>query len=94
VLTYLPSFEEDATDIWRHVAADDPVAADRLIEQVWRRCLSLADHPMAGRARPEIAAECRHLVVGPLLVLYRVDGDRVDLVRLIHGRRRLDPTLF
>lgn len=57
------------------------------------RCWDLADHPRLGPARPEIASEARVLTVGDHLVIYRVDGDDVQIVRVVHGARRLDSLL-
>jgi len=93
-LVYLPSFEADALDIWSHVARDNPAAADRLIEALYARCLILEDHPEAGPRRVDIAAECRQLVEGPVLILYRLSGRRVELVRALYRGRELTPGLF
>lgn len=54
----------------------------------------LRDHPKAGPARPDIAADCRHLVVGPVLVLYRHMDSVVELVRAVDGRRDIGPEMF
>ena len=79
----------DLDDIWLHVALDDPAAADRLIDRIVRRCQGLADHPRLGPTRPEIAPEARGLAIGDYLVLYRVDGVDAEIVRVVHGARRL-----
>lgn len=93
-LNYLPSFELDVLDIWGYIALDDPRAADRLVEKIYERCLILRAHPKAGPHRPDIAMTCRHLVAGPVLILYRHQPDSVDLVRALYGRRNLDAETF
>ncbi|MDR3510584.1 MAG: type II toxin-antitoxin system RelE/ParE family toxin [Caulobacteraceae bacterium] len=80
----------DLDDIWLHVALDNPAAADLLIDLIVGRCQDLAEHPHLGPARPEIAPEARMLVIGDYLALYRVQNDRVEIVRVIHGARRLE----
>ena len=93
-LNFLPSFEADAIEIWSHVADEDPSAADRLIERIYLRCLILQEHPGAGQRRPEVADDCRQLVVSPVLVLYRHHGNQVALVRAIYRGRNVTPDMF
>jgi toxin ParE1/3/4 len=77
-------------DIWLYIAVDSPQAADRLIDRIIARCFDLADQPRLGPARPEIAPDARMLVVGDYLVLYRIQDADVQIVRVVHGARRLD----
>jgi toxin ParE1/3/4 len=48
----------------------------------------------AGPLRPEIAFDARVLVEPPYLILYRVVPDGVQIVRVLHGARHVDITLF
>ena len=80
----------DLDDIWLNVALDSPRAADRLVDRIVARCQALADHPRLGPARPQIAPDARMLVVGDYLLLYRVSDDDVEVVRVVHGARRLE----
>ena len=93
-LVYLPSFRGDLEQIWLHIAQDNMVAADRLIVELWERCQVLAEHPQAGIGRADIAPDCRQLVLGGYSVLYRIQGSRIELVRLLHGRRKLKSELY
>ena len=79
----------DLDDIWLHVALDNPAAADRPIDRIAERCNVLGEHPELGPSRPEIAPAARALVVGDYLVLYRTNGANTEVVRIIHGARRL-----
>ena len=85
----LPRAVRDVDDIWLHIASDDPVAATRLIERMAAGVARLADFPESGRARPEIGVGARSVPIGNYLVLYRVNGDFVDIVRMIHGAREI-----
>jgi toxin ParE1/3/4 len=80
----------DLDEIWLHVALDNPVAADRLVDRIVSRCRDLAEHPRLGQARPEIAPGARILIVDDCLVLYRVESGDVEIVRVVHGARRLE----
>jgi toxin ParE1/3/4 len=79
----------DLDDIWLHMALDSPAAADRLIDRLVARCGSLADYPQLGPVRPDIAPDARMLTLGDYLILYRVLGANVEIVRVVHGARRL-----
>jgi toxin ParE1/3/4 len=85
----LPRAIRDVNDIWLHIAAGDPAAATRLVERLATGVARLADFPESGRARPEIGAGARSVAVGRYLVLYRVNGDCVDIVRVTHGAREI-----
>jgi toxin ParE1/3/4 len=85
----LPRAIRDVDDIWLHIAADDPAAATRMVERLAAGVARLADFPESGRARPEIGAGARSVVVGRYLVLYRINGEFVDIVRVIHGAREI-----
>ena len=77
-------------DIWLYVAVDNLQAADNLIDRIIARCLDLVDQPRLGPARPEIAPDARMLVVRDYLVLYRIQDADVQIVRVVHGARRLE----
>jgi toxin ParE1/3/4 len=81
--------EEDLIDIWNYVARDNPAAADRLLDVLDEKSQVHAHNPQIGRARDEVAAGVRHFPVGKYLILYRDIGDGVEVVRYVHGMRRL-----
>lgn len=53
----------------------------------------LADFRESGLARPEIGAGARSVAIGNYLVLYRVERDSVDILRVIPGARAIDGLL-
>jgi plasmid stabilization system protein ParE len=56
--------------------------------------LSLADNPFIGAQSDHLGARRPRLVVGPYLIMYRVnDPDEVRVIRAVDGRRDL-PRLF
>ena len=79
--------DADLVDIWLSIASDDPAAADRMLERLEQRCMALARHPRLGRGRPDIGAGARCLVERPYLILYRIVGRDVEIVRVVHGAR-------
>ena len=49
----------------------------------------LADNPRLGPARPDIAPDLRLFPLRRYLILYRERPEGVEVVRVIHGMRRL-----
>ena len=81
--------EEDLIDIWQYIAQDNPDAADRLLDIFEEKGWLLAENPKLGQARPDIAEDFRYLPVGRYLMLYREIPGGIELVRVVHGMRRL-----
>lgn len=80
---------QDLIDIWRHVAEDDPDAADNLLDSIDEKCRLLTMHPNLGPGRSDIREGLRYIRTGRYLVLYQVDGQVIRIVRVLHGRRDL-----
>lgn len=83
--------DDDLIDIWLGIAQDDPAAADRVLDAIELRWQQLARHPGSGVAREDIGPGIRHLVAGRYLTLYRVAANRIEIIRVLHGRRKIDP---
>lgn len=47
----------------------------------------LADHPQAGRERPELARGIRSFPVGRYIIFYQPTVSGIDVVRVLHGSR-------
>jgi len=71
-----------------YIAEDNPLAAvsqgDRIDEQVD----VLLEHPQMGR--PGRKQGTRELVIShtPFVVVYRIKGQRIELLRLLHGAQK------
>lgn len=85
--------DEDLINIWTTIAVDNPSAADRVLDAIERRWQQLAKHPNSGMAREDIAPGVRHLIVGQYLTLYRISSNGIEIVRVIHGRRKMGSDL-
>jgi len=80
---------QDLIDIWHTIADDDIGAADGMLDRIDAVCALLADDPGLGPAREDIRPGLRYFVVAPYLILYRIRGSDVEVVRVVHGRRDL-----
>ncbi len=81
--------DEDLIAIWLEIAVHDPSTADRVLDAIERRWRQIAIYPCSGIARDDIAPGIRHLIVGQYLTLYRVSDEAVEIIRVLHGRRRI-----
>jgi toxin ParE1/3/4 len=72
-----------------YIAADDPIAAQMVVERVLRAVATLPEQPGAGR--PGRVAGTRELIdprtryIAP----YRVRGETIEILRVFHTSRRL-----
>jgi toxin ParE1/3/4 len=87
-----PEAAADLDDIWEFVASRSSSleTADRLIDTVIERFLLLARFPGIGRRRDDLRSGLRSLPVGQYLVFYRLEGDDVLILRVLHGARDVE----
>lgn len=71
-----------------YIARDNPEAARRIVENVRGAVQKLAEHSAIGR--PGRIPGTRELVVGdtPYVVPYRVRGNTVEILRVLHSSRK------
>ena len=81
--------DEDLIDLWVYIAQDHPKAADHLLDEFENKFALRSEQPRIGSARADIAPELRHFPVGNYLILYREIANGIEVVRVIHGARRL-----
>ena len=84
-----PRADLDLEEVWFFIPQDDPAAADRWLDTLEEKIALLADNPLMGPSRPDIARELRYHPVGSHLLLYRVIRDGIEIVRVVHGARHL-----
>src|ERR1043166_7569139 len=89
-----PAAEADAVEIWAYIAADNPSAADRLLNRFDRIFLKLSAQPHLGKAVEEIAPRLRFIPIGSCLILYRALEDGVEIARILHGARDITAEFF
>ena len=69
----------------------DPLTAWRVFDEVQARAKRLADQP--GIGRPGRVRGTREFVVTgtPFILVYRVQGAQVEILRVLHGRQQWPP---
>lgn len=72
-----------------------PEVSERLVLEILEHIETLADHPEIGRIVPEFGQTfLRELIHPPFRIVYRLDPERVRVVRVWRGERllRLPPS--
>src|SRR5262249_47623607 len=80
-------------EIKAFIAVENAPAATKIGQRITDAAELLAEFPYLGR--PGRVAGSRELVVvgTPYIIAYRVSGDFVQIVRVLHGARRWPPSL-
>jgi len=81
--------ERDLETILEDLQQNAPVAAERYATAFYEKGQALSRFPEMGRSRPEIAPGLHSTLVYPYVVFYRIDGDAVQILRILHGKRDL-----
>ena len=76
-----------------YIAEGDPDAADRFHNDLEKTFQHLAQHPLLGRGRPELAPDLRSFPHRQHVIFYRPTPRGVHIVRVLHGVRDIPPLL-
>lgn len=76
--------------IAEHISLVSPVYAEQIVDRIAQRFRQAQAFPESGRRVPEAATlDIREFVEFPYRLIYRVRGDAVEVVAIIHGRQDL-----
>jgi toxin ParE1/3/4 len=68
--------------------------AERFVEEVIETAETLRTIPVRQHERRELGAGLRSIRVRSYMIFYRVDGDAVSILRVLHGSRNITSKLF
>ena len=88
-MTYrlLPEAVSDVEGIVLTMAADNPLAAKRWFDRLYKIFETLGDMPEMGAPRFDVRPDMRLFPIGNYLVLYRAIDADAEIVRVVHGAR-------
>ena len=89
-----PQANIDVALIWSYIAQDNVPAADRWMAKVDDAVALLVRFPLAGKRRPRLMINLRAFPVGNYVIFYRPCSDGIELLRVLHGARRIGRRLF
>ena len=85
-----PAAEADLANIWRNGAERWGVAqADRYADSLFALFDLLAEFPEMARARTEFSPPVRIHPSGAHLLIYRLEGQGVEIIRILHAHQNL-----
>ena len=84
-----PQAESDLEEILEYLHRNNPAVAERYATAFYDKREALAQFPVIGRSRPEIAPNLRSTLVKPYVIFYRFEGGVVQILRIVHGKRDL-----
>jgi toxin ParE1/3/4 len=85
-----PESEADLLSIWSWGASRfSAEAADRHLRDIQRAVAALETSPEIGRTRDDLRPGIREIVVYPTVVFYRIAATRIEVIRVVDGRRHL-----
>ena len=91
-----PEVEAELLDAWYYVFSESGSFehADRLIDTITQHFILLARYPRMGRTRDhDLRPGLRSFPVSQYVIIYRVDGEDVLILHVIHGRRDIQTLL-
>lgn len=86
-----PRARKDLVEIADYIARDSVDAAMRWLDRMEQRLALLASQPEMGERRPELATDIRSFAAGAYVVYYRPRPDGIELARVLHSARDIDP---
>jgi toxin ParE1/3/4 len=91
---FTPQAEQDLNDIYDYVAQFGGASAARLVQRLQQSCQHLARFPGTGTPRDDLRPRMLAFAVGNHIIFYEAVSDGIRIMRIIHGARRLLPSLF
>lgn len=91
---FLPAALDDLDEIRAWVEADNPAAADALVDRLVDSVVILSDYPEAGGRRSQLGRGVRRIVCAPYSIFYRIDDAEVSIIRVLHGARRITRSML
>jgi toxin ParE1/3/4 len=86
-LRFSPASENDLQEIHEFIAADKPLAANEFVNRLERACERLMQYPLLGQSCDGVRPGLRMLTEGNYVIVYRMSGEHIEVVRVLHGSR-------
>jgi toxin ParE1/3/4 len=86
---FTPSARRDILEIENYIAERSESSAETFLDALNEKCQLLADNPAMGRSRLELGKGVRSFPCGNYLVFYRLVGENIEVLRVLHASRDL-----
>ncbi|MFN2365664.1 MAG: type II toxin-antitoxin system RelE/ParE family toxin [Desulfurivibrionaceae bacterium] len=89
-IIWSPLAVERAAEISDYIARDNPAAAVKWIETIFKKVGQLTLSPQSGRVVPEVNdTGIRELIYWNYRIIYRVEDKRISMLTIRHGKQIL-----
>lgn len=83
-----PEALTDLDEIWEYIAADNPGAADGVLEEIYEAIRALVPFPQQGHRRSDLTSRpLRFHSVRDFLIAYAPDEKPMPVLAILHGHR-------
>lgn len=94
-IVYADAAKDDITDIAGYIDEKaGAIVAARFIDRIIATVESLSRMPHRHRERDELGAGLRVIGFRRYLIFYRIDGNVVSIIRVLHGARNITAKLL
>jgi len=90
-IIYLDPAQQDLLDIFDYIKGDSPLSAERFIEKIDKTIAKLSSFPDLGSFPKDLRLKhlgYRVLVIDDFLVFYALKNEKIEIRRILHGKRR------
>ena len=85
-----PLAAERLEDIYDYISVDNKVAAQKVVERIFKKVESLVKNPERGRIVPETnRAEIREVFEGEYRIIYRIESKKVSILTIRNFKQLL-----
>lgn len=85
---------DDLTEIYDYIANANPDAAQRVIDGIDAKIISIATLGLSGSPRDDMGSDLRVIVFRNYLIYFRVTPSYLLIIRILHGRQDISSEDF
>ncbi|MBL4901180.1 MAG: type II toxin-antitoxin system RelE/ParE family toxin [Desulfocapsa sp.] len=89
-IIWSPLAVDRASEIAEYISLDNPTAAKKWINDIFKKVLILKSSPQIGRTVPEInRKEIREVIFGNYRIIYRIERLNISILTIRHTKQIL-----
>ncbi|HEX4764733.1 MAG TPA: type II toxin-antitoxin system RelE/ParE family toxin [Lichenihabitans sp.] len=95
IVVFTDAADTDLERIGDHIADQNPRRAASFVAELVDRCEQLTESPQAFPVLPRYKEiGIRRRSYGNYLILYRIEGEHIEILHILHGARDYETILF
>ncbi len=81
---------DDLKQIWLHISEQNQNAADKFLDELYKKFLLLAENPKIGRSHDEFIVHLRSFPHKKYVIFYFLTENGIEIYRVLHGARDIE----